>query len=203
MSKPNHVVENTVFVRNVNFKSTGAVLGKAFEQFGKIKGVRIGTTKYRGETVSLGFAFIEYEDKASAAKTLESINKEHPFQVDGRELRVFPARAPRPRKGDTIFVLGIPKGTTEQMLKDAFEKYGPKEIRMKKEDDGNKKGFAFVQFETSEAQEAAVQENRSGIKINGGDSKVRFARPLRRFPLRRGPPAKKGPRRAKKDAPAE
>ena len=212
-SKP--VTENTIYVRNLNFDSTAGDIGKAFEKFGSVKNVRIAKEKFRGSFRSLGYCFVEFKEHEGQVKALEGV-KEAPIKLDDWTLKVFAARPPRPKKGDTIFISGIPKGTTADMLKAVFDKYGIKDIRMKKEDEEGKRGFAFVQFETIEGQEKAVAENGT-ISLNGGESRVRFARPIRRrrFPIKRnnskaapaeGEPKKKtkkrAPRRNAQSAPA-
>jgi RNA recognition motif-containing protein len=164
-------VEHTIFVQNISFSATGESLSAAFQQYGPVKNVRIITRWNGTEPVSRGFGFVEFQtvDGFTAA-----VNATDRLSIDGRDLWV---RAARPaRKRDTVFVRGIPEGTTEDDLKAAFAKYNPTEVRLKFFDSEDRFGFAFVIFDTEENQEAAVRENKT-ILLKGRESIVRFARP--------------------------
>jgi RNA recognition motif-containing protein len=166
--------QRTIFVTNISYKTEGATLGKEFERFGPLAGVRIITyTGNRGDQLSRGFGFIEFKTDEGYRKALELPD---PITVDGRQLSIRPSRPRQPRKRDTAFIAGIPEGTTSDQLKQLFAKYHPTDVRIvKTAPAGSFGGFAFVTFETEDDQTAAVAENRT-LKINGVDSIVRYAR---------------------------
>jgi RNA recognition motif-containing protein len=177
----------TIFVRNINYDTDGQALGTAFEKFGAVKNARIVTVfdPDSEERVSRGFGFVDFQTADGFSAALAAHD---PIIVDERELFV---RAARPaRKRDTAFLLGIPKGTTNDDVKAAFAKYNPVDVRIKAESDGHRKGFGFVIFDTEENQTAAVTENRS-VTIRGADVSVRVAR-RRGFGFRGGPGGGRG-----------
>jgi multiple RNA-binding domain-containing protein 1 len=168
---------NVVFVRNINYKTEGEALATAFKHFGDISNARIISMwdPVRRARISRGFGFIEFRTADAYQTALDNMQ---PITVDGRELVV---RAARPvRKRDTAFIRGIPHGTTDSDIKAVFAKYNPVEVRIKAEDSSDRKGFAFVTFDTEENQTAAVTENKT-IFIRGAESVVRFSRPQQRL----------------------
>jgi RNA recognition motif-containing protein len=167
-------IEHTIFVRNINFATTGEQLGAAFRKYGEVKNVRIITRIQDEEQVSRGFGFVEFQ---TAEGFNAAISATEPLIVDDREIFI---RASRPvQKRDTAFIRGIPEDTTEEDIKEAFSKYNPVSVRIKFVDNGDRKGFGFITFDTEEHQTAAVEENKE-IELKGGTSTIRFARPPRR-----------------------
>jgi RNA recognition motif-containing protein len=188
-------VPNEVHVSNIPFRSTARDLGDSFNKFGKIVNVRIITmVDDWGRERSRGFGFIEFETATSATA---AINATPAVELNGRVLRV---RASRPRvqpKRDTIFVLGIPEGTTQDDLRGVFSKYNPTEIRIVRTAAEGGRGYAFIQFASETDQTAARDENRN-FKLKGAEARTYFAR--RSLGARR--PGRFPPRgqRAQKDA---
>jgi RNA recognition motif-containing protein len=198
MSAPGDV-SRTIFIRNINYRTTEDELSKALSQYGELASCRIITTFSGGDRVSRGFGFAEFKTAqgftaATTAKTELTVSD-----------RVLAIRASEPRerrKRDTAFLRGIPQGTTEDQIKTIFAKYNPTEVRLVYFDNADRgKGFAFVKFASEDDQTAAVTDNRT-IQLNGGETIVRFARPpnQRRFAFRRGP---RPPARAARAPPAE
>nr|XP_010939344.1 probable RNA-binding protein 46 [Elaeis guineensis] len=70
-------------------------------------------------------------------------------------------------KGSEIFVGGLPRSTTENMIRELFSPYGEIfELRMMKDHNGNSKGFCFVRFATKEAAFKARKE-KDGAMLQG------------------------------------
>jgi RNA recognition motif-containing protein len=196
MSQPavNEGVDKTIHVRNINYATTEDALREAFKQFGEVKDVRIITDYDARERlrVSRGFGFVEFQTQKGYTDALAC---KDPIDVDGRTLRLSQARPRQPRKRDTAFIGGIPKGTTPDDLKAAFAQYGPTDVRIIRENNETGPGFAIVTFDTEEHQTEAVKNNRS-IRLKGEDSIVKFSRKgPRRSGFRRPPPR----RRAEKE----
>jgi RNA recognition motif-containing protein len=187
-------VPNEIHVSNIPFRLTARDLGNSFNKFGKVVNVRIMTEIDRwGRESSRGFGFIEFETATSATA---AINATPPVELNGRVLLVRAAR-PRTRpKRDTIFVLGIPEGTTEDDLRAVFGKYNPTAIRIVRTAAEGGRGYAFIQFASEADQTTARDENRS-FRLKGGEARTYFAK--RSFGARR--PGRFAPRgrRAQKD----
>jgi len=185
----------TVFVRNINFSTTEDELRTAFEKFGKTKNVHIAKMRNdrSGELVSRGFAFIDFETPEGIKVALDH---KDPIIVDERELFI---RAARPgQKRDTIFIVGIPKDTTDEQIRLAFQDYNPTRVRIVTFNEGTRKGYGFVTFDTEEHERAVVKAFRS-VTINGSEVLVRFVRKRRdfdRFHARQRGGFRRGVRRA-------
>lgn len=72
--------DNTIFVGNLNFKTTDASLWAAFEGIGNLKEARVARDH---DGNSRGFAYIQFADSGSAQKALGMSGAE----VDGRQIR--------------------------------------------------------------------------------------------------------------------
>jgi RNA recognition motif-containing protein len=191
-------VQHTLFVRNINYITTREALEGLFGQFGKVARARIIYANQRGNNVSRGFGFVDFDVVEPVNKALSA----GPLELDGRTLEVRPARPREPRKRDTAFIRGIPVGTTEAMIREAFAKYNPVEVRIPRSNTAESSGFAFVRFDTEEDQTKAVNDNRS-MTLNGGESHVFYARPRRGWRGRPRGPRSDGPRRAPRAKPTE
>jgi RNA recognition motif-containing protein len=150
-------VEQTIYVSNIRYTTESRTLGLEFGKFGAIARVRIIAGFNGRERVSRGFGFIEFKTAEAYEAALSGAAA---IVVDGRRLVVRP---PRPRKRDTAFVLGIPKGTTPGDLTAAFASYHPTNARIIRETDGARtKGFAFVTFASEDDQARAVGTTGTG-----------------------------------------
>ncbi|KAH0793793.1 RNA-binding protein [Histomonas meleagridis] len=169
----------TIYVRNINFRSSSQALAKFFETYGKVKYAYILTEKYRGQSVSTGSGFIQFETeegmKAALKASEDARANQKAIEFQGRNLYIRQARARPERKRDAAFVSGIPEGTAESDLLEAFKKYNATNAKIIRFNTESSRGFAFVKFATSEDQANAVKENKK-IQIKGGESFVRYAR---------------------------
>ena len=161
---------NTLFIKNIQYSATADQLGAIFEKYGKIKTARILTENYRGQPVPRGIGFVEFEDEEGYRRALEDKSEK---KLGHRILQVTQAKAPDVKR-DTVFVGGIPQGTTIKDLLDAFAKYNAKNATIICFDNGPQKGYGFVQLGSNEEREAAIKEKT--FKLNGGISILRYAR---------------------------
>jgi RNA recognition motif-containing protein len=188
---------SSIHVRNISYNSTGEDLGKAFGKFGRVTNARIISYVDRGERLSRGFGFVDFEVPANATAAIESTD---PIVLDRRTLIVRAARPPVVRKRDTLFLAGIPEGTTKEEITAAFATYNPIDVRIIRQNSVEQRGFAFVQFDTEEHQKAAHDASRT-VEIHGAESRVQWARPPGRRPGFRRRPI--GPVRAARAPPAD
>lgn len=86
-----------------------------------------------------------------------------------------------------LFIGGIPYQTSEQELQDAFAKAGPVVSAriIKERETGRSKGFGFVEMETEEAAEAAI-EMWNGKDFDGRELIVNIARAEEKRPSNGG-----------------
>jgi RNA recognition motif-containing protein len=120
---------------------------------------------------SKGFAYIEFDTEAAAQASLSM----HGTQLKGRTLKVTistppdknKARKAKDQPGEVnplaVFITGIPAGVNEEKLKELFAQCGTiKEVRLVKDKiTGQLKGFAYIDFETTEATEVALKMDQT------------------------------------------
>ena len=82
-----------------------------------------------------------------------------------------------------LYVGSLPFSTTQEALEELFSQYGPIEsvAIIKDRETGRSKGFGFVEFQTKEDADKALELN--GTDFEGQTLKVNLARPKapRRF----------------------
>ena len=81
-----------IFVGNLSFSVTEAVLRSLFEKYGSVEGINIVTDRDSGQP--RGFGFVEMPNDAEAAKAINGMNGK---DVEGRTLNVNEA-LPKPER---------------------------------------------------------------------------------------------------------
>jgi cold-inducible RNA-binding protein len=84
----------SIFVGNLSFSVTEAVLRSVFEAYGAVERVTIMTDRDTGQ--HKGFGFVDMSDDAAGAKAITALNGK---DVEGRTLNVNEARPDRPGGG--------------------------------------------------------------------------------------------------------
>lgn len=84
----------TIFVANLNFRTTEQQLEELFSPYGDIRSVKIITDVYSGR--SRGFAFVRM---ASGTEAQEAIRQLNNVSLDNNQLSVHEAR---PRTGNSL-----------------------------------------------------------------------------------------------------
>jgi RNA recognition motif-containing protein len=79
-----------IYVGNLPFSATEAEVRELFEAHGTVDSVNVITDRDTGR--SKGFAFVEMEDEANAAKAMQALDGQ---EFGGRDLRVNEARERR------------------------------------------------------------------------------------------------------------
>ncbi|KAL0140564.1 RNA-binding domain-containing protein [Mucor lusitanicus] len=166
----------TLFVKNLNFSTTPEALRNSFKGITGYRSSRINVkpdAKNPGKTLSMGFGFIEFDNKSNAEKALKAMQG---FNLDGHTLELKLSH----RKADTsskkssktpettkLVVRNVPFEATDKDLRELFGAYGQlKSLRMPKKFNGGHRGFAFLDFLTK--QEAKnVYDNMGNIHLYG------------------------------------
>lgn len=79
-----------LYVGNLSYDCTNEDLSQKFSEFGEVSEANAITDKFSGQ--AKGFAFITYNDSASAQKAIDALNGQ---EWMGRTLRVDEARPPK------------------------------------------------------------------------------------------------------------
>ncbi|KAF9929920.1 hypothetical protein FBU30_001079 [Linnemannia zychae] len=177
----------TLFIKNINFKTTDEGLRKAFANVDGIKSTLIRykpDPKNPGKTLSMGFGFAEFSSKDKAMAAMKAMNG---FILDGSKLEIkFSDRsaskgdgkkgrvAPKDH-GTKLLIRNIPFEATKKDIQGLFSSFGQlKSVRIPKKMSGGHRGFAFLDFMTK--QEAKnVYENVSSTHLLGRHLVVEWA----------------------------
>ena len=88
------MANNRLFVGNLSFHTTEALIHETFSQFGEVVEVKLMTDRETGQ--SRGFAFVSMSDANAAQKAMSDLNG---AMLEGRPLRVNEAEARPERSG--------------------------------------------------------------------------------------------------------
>ncbi|KAI8973452.1 hypothetical protein BDF20DRAFT_977834 [Mycotypha africana] len=165
----------SVFVKNLNFSTTPEALRNAFKGIEGYRASRINVKadpRNPGKTLSMGFGFVEFNNKSNAEKALNAMQG---YILDGHALemklshRKADTKSKKSKTPDTtkLVVRNVPFEATSRDLRELFSAYGQlKSLRMPKKFNGGHRGFAFLEFLTK--QEAKnVYENMGNIHLYG------------------------------------
>jgi RNA recognition motif-containing protein len=150
VSKPPKFGENdkrTIFVNNISYASTEESIKAAFEPFGQILDVRIITDKVNYKPK--GYCYVEFLEEESIEKVME--NKLN-FIVDNRKVIIKSSQSVTKLRENIKYVAhvtNLPFALSEEKLKKFFISNGAEGITdclITKDDEGNSKGFGFVEF---------------------------------------------------------
>lgn len=165
----------SIYVKNLNFRTSEETLKSAFEEkVGRVRSVRIPTKASAVKAVrgikpqsdeeplrqSMGFGFVEFNSKADAKKALSLLQGKI---IDGHEIEVSMSKSKSQpssktsgeikKPGTKIIIRNVPFQASRTELLQLFGSFGHlKTVRLPKKYDGGHRGFAFVEF--SSTQEA-------------------------------------------------
>lgn len=157
--------KTSIFVKNLNFKTTTEGLSRFFGTFSNVRSATIPKNK---ENQHMGFGFVEFSDEKSMIAALK--------QAQGKMLDNFPllleassgesststsssksskSSKSKNKKNTKIMVKNVPFQANRDELLELFNQFGTvKKCKMPKKFDGSHRGFAFVDF--ASAKEAEV-----------------------------------------------
>ncbi|KAJ8021678.1 Splicing factor 3B subunit 4 [Holothuria leucospilota] len=147
----------TVYVGGLDEKVTEAILWELFLQAGPV--VNTHMPKDRVTQMHQGYGFIEFMGEEDADYAIKVMNM---IKIYGKPIRVNKASAHQKNLdvGANIFIGNLDPEIDEKLLFDTFSAFGvilqtPKIMR--DPDTGNSKGFAFINFASFEAADAAIE----------------------------------------------
>lgn len=176
--------DGNVFIKNLDAAIDNKTLHDTFINFGNILSCKIAMDEHGA---SRGYGFIHFEKAENAKEAIKSVNG---MLLNDKKVFVglhVPKRE-RQSKYNTmktnftnIFVKNIEPGVTDEQFDDLFSRYGKiTSATIARDDEGKSHGFGFVNYETHEHAEAAVEAlNESelhGQQIYVGRAQKKFER---------------------------
>ncbi|EAW23284.1 RNA-binding ribosome biosynthesis protein MRD1 [Aspergillus fischeri NRRL 181] len=166
------VVTSTLFVKNLNFSTTNEKFTEVFKPLDGFVSARIKTKpdpKRPGQTLSMGFGFVDFRTKAQAQAALAAMNG---YKLDQHELVVRASNkamdaAEERRREDTakkiaarrtkIIIKNLPFQATKKDVRSLFGAYGQlRSVRVPKKFDRSARGFGFADFVSAREAENAM-----------------------------------------------
>ncbi|CAL9135662.1 unnamed protein product, partial [Musa textilis] len=163
----NTVIGN-LFVKNLSNSVDNGKLYEMFSNFGTILSCKVATDE-GGK--SKGFGFVQFDSQESANSAIENL---HDSLFDGKTIYVanFIRKSDRvsisPEANFTnLYMKNLDQDITEELIKLKFSEFGKiLSVYIAKDDNGNSKGFGFVNFESSDCAKRAM-EAMNGVQLVG------------------------------------
>ncbi|KAF9666008.1 hypothetical protein SADUNF_Sadunf16G0184200 [Salix dunnii] len=162
-NNPNFVT-TSLYVGDLETNVTDSQLYDLFNQVGQVVSVRVcrDLTSRR----SLGYGYVNYSNPQDAARALEVLNF---TPLNGSPIRVmYSHRDPSNRKSGAgnIFIKNLDKAIDHKALHDTFSAFGNiLSCKVATDSSGQSKGYGFVQFDSEEAAQKAI-EKLNGMLLN-------------------------------------
>ncbi|KAF9618217.1 hypothetical protein IFM89_000852 [Coptis chinensis] len=170
---PDRVESRSLFVKNLNFKTSDDSLRKHFNENmkeGSVRSVKVMKHEKNGKNVSRGYGFIQFDSVETAANVCRDLQK---TVLDGHALILEIGNAKKDEqvlkkvekdKSTTkLIVRNVAFEATEKDLRDLFSPYGQiKSLKLPKKGNDHRgmeatRGFAFVDFTTKQEAQNALQ----------------------------------------------
>ncbi|KAH7197213.1 uncharacterized protein B0J16DRAFT_352295 [Fusarium flagelliforme] len=175
--KPEEELETTsLFVRNLNFSTSTSRLAETFKSLDGFVSARVKTKmdpKKPGQTLSMGFGFVEFRTKSQAQAALKVMDghvlDDHTLAVKashkGHDAAEERRREDKARKAagqrTKIIIKNLPFQVTKKDIRSLFSTYGQlRSVRLPKKADYTPRGFAFADFVTPREAENALNSLR-------------------------------------------
>ncbi|CAN7097734.1 unnamed protein product [Brassica rapa subsp. narinosa] len=154
----------SLYVGDLDQTVTDSQLFEAFSQAGQVVSVRVcrDMTTRR----SLGYGYVNYATPQDATRALNELNF---MALNGRAIRVmYSVRDPSVRKSGlgNIFIKNLDKSIDHKALHETFSAFGAiLSCKVAVDPSGQSKGYGFVQYDTEEAAQRAI-EQLNGMLLN-------------------------------------
>lgn len=164
---PDRVESRSLFVKNLNFKTTDESLKQHFSTKLKIGSLKSATVKKhikKGKNVSMGFGFVEFdsiETATSVCKDLQgTVLDGHALILQlchGKKDSKTAKKNEKDKSSTKLLVRNVAFEATEKDLRQLFSPFGQlKSLRLPMKF-GSHRGFAFVEFVTKQEAQNALQ----------------------------------------------
>ncbi|GFP92220.1 polyadenylate-binding protein 2 [Phtheirospermum japonicum] len=154
----------SLYVGDLDFNVTDSQLYDTFNQVGQVVSVRV--CRDLSTRRSLGYGYVNYSNPQDAAKAIDLLSF---TPLNNKMIRVtYSHRDPSIRKSGTanIFIKNLDKAIDNKALHDTFSSFGNiLSCKIATDPNGQSKGYGFVQFDTEDAAQTAI-DKLNGMLIN-------------------------------------
>ncbi|OWM70855.1 polyadenylate-binding protein 2-like [Punica granatum] len=160
----NQYLSTSLYVGDLDVDVSDSQLYDLFSQIGQVVSVRVcrDLTTRR----SLGYGYVNYSNAQDAARALDVLNF---TPLNRKSVRImYSHRDPSIRKSGTanIFIKNLDKSIDHKALHETFSSFGDiLSCKVATNNQGQSKGYGFVQFDTEEAAQNAI-DKLNGMLIN-------------------------------------
>ncbi|KAG8390920.1 hypothetical protein BUALT_Bualt01G0133700 [Buddleja alternifolia] len=157
-------VSTSLYVGDLDLNVTDSQLYDLFNQVGQVVSVRV--CRDLSTRRSLGYGYVNYSNAQDAARAMELLNF---TPLNNKSIRVmYSHRDPSIRKSGAanIFIKNLDKTIDNKALHDTFSSFGNiLSCKIATDSNGQSRGYGFVQFDTEEAAESAI-DKLNGMLVN-------------------------------------
>ncbi|KAF3447845.1 hypothetical protein FNV43_RR08551 [Rhamnella rubrinervis] len=164
---PDRVESRSLYVKNLNFKTSDESLKKHFSEHmkeGNILSVKIKKHLKHGKHVSMGFGFLEFDSVETATNVCKDLQgtvlEGHALILQlchAKKDEQLLKKVDKDRSSTKLLVRNVAFQATEKDLRQLFSPFGQiKRLRLPMKF-GNHRGFAFVEFVTKQEAQNALQ----------------------------------------------
>ncbi|KAL6521874.1 poly(A) binding protein Pab2 [Orobanche minor] len=154
----------SLYVGDLDFNVSDSQLYELFSQVGQVVSVRV--CRDLSTRLSLGYGYVNYNNPQDAARAIEVLNF---TPLNNKSIRVtYSHRDPSIRKSGTanIFIKNLDKAIDNKALHDTFSSFGNiLSCKIATDPNGQSKGYGFVQFDTEDAAQSAI-DKLNGMLVN-------------------------------------
>jgi len=160
----NQFVTTSLYVGDLDVNVSDSQLYDLFSQVGQVVSVRV--CRDLSTRRSLGYGYVNYSNPQDAARSLNLLNF---TSLNNKPIRImYSHRDPSIRKSGTanIFIKNLDKAIDHKALHDTFSSFGSiLSCKVATDANGQSKGYGFVQFESEESAQNAI-DKLNGMLIN-------------------------------------
>ncbi|XP_057831145.1 uncharacterized protein LOC131041912 isoform X2 [Cryptomeria japonica] len=154
-----------IFIKNLHESISHVNLHEIFSNFGNILSCKV----VMEDGKSKGYGFVHFESEEAAAAAIENVNG---TEIQGKQVYVgkFIKRQERSgsfadQKFTNLYIKNLEKDVTVELLSEKFSTFGKiTNVVVMKDENGNSKGFGFVNFENPDDAKNAV-ESMNGLQL--------------------------------------
>mmetsp|Transcript_100010 Transcript_100010/g.283067 ORF Transcript_100010/g.283067 Transcript_100010/m.283067 type:complete len:658 (-) Transcript_100010:342-2315(-) len=166
----------SLYVGDLSPLITEAHLHEIFSPIGAVASIRVCRNSVTRQ--SLGYAYVNFQNMSDADRALETLNY---TKIEGRSCRIlWSQRDPTERKTspNNVYVKNLDPSIDNKALYDTFSLFGNViSCKVAADVNGTSYGYGFVDFETEEAANVAIER---GNGMNIGDYTVHVCRVVKR-----------------------